>query len=212
MVEYFQEFENSDGLLEKLDKWVFIEWSKANGFVQDVNYPSNMLYARMLRTMGRLYDESFIKKAEKIEKVIKEQSYFDGFFHDHAIRKEDGTLEVVKEDITETCQYYAFYMGVATKEEYPKLWNTLLYEFGANRVKKGLWKEIHPANAFIGYYLRLDLLAKENEKEKVLEDIEGFFLDMAEKTGTLWEHNKPTASCNHGFASHVIVWMNKFLK
>lgn len=212
LVEYFQEFENSDGLLEKLDKWVFIEWSKANGFVQDVNYPSNMLYARMLRTMGRLYDESFIKKAEKIEKVIKEQSYFDGFFHDHAIRKEDGTLEVVKEDITETCQYYAFYMGVATKEEYPKLWNTLLYEFGANRVEKGLWKEIHPANAFIGYYLRLDLLAKENEKEKVLKDIEGFFLGMAEKTGTLWEHNKPTASCNHGFASHVIVWMNKFLK
>lgn len=45
-----------------------------------------------------------------------------------------------------------------------------------------------------------------------IKDIEGFFLEMAEKTGTLWEHNKPTASCNHGFASHVIVWMNKFLK
>jgi len=212
LVEYFEKFENSDGLLEKLEKWVFVEWSKANHFVQDVNYPSNMLYARMLRVMGKLYDDKFITKAEKIEKVIKEQSYFDGFFHDHAIRKDDGRLEVVKEDITETCQYYAFYMGIATKNEYPKLWNVLLNEFGSDREAKGLWKEIYPANAFIGYYLRLDLLAKENEKEKVLKDIEGFFYGMAEKTGTLWEHNKPTASCNHGFASHVIVWLNKFLK
>ena len=73
LVEYFEEFENSDGLLEKLEKWVFVEWSKANEFVQDVSYPSNMLYARMLRTMGRLYDKKFIEKAEKIEKVIKEQ-------------------------------------------------------------------------------------------------------------------------------------------
>ncbi|MEE1042723.1 MAG: hypothetical protein UH854_02045, partial [Clostridia bacterium] len=212
LVEYFEGFENSDGLLEKLEKWVFVEWSKANDFVQDVNYPSNMLYARMLRIMGKLYDEKFIKKAIKIEDIIKKQSYFDGFFHDHAIRMEDGSLKVIEEDITETCQYYAFYMGVATKEEFPKLWSVLLNDFGADRVEKGLWKEIYPSNAFIGYYLRLDLLAKENEKYIVLKDIEGFFLEMAEKTGTLWEHNKPNASCNHGFTSHVIIWLNKFLK
>ena len=45
LFEYFQAYENSDGLLEKLPGWVFVEWSKANEFVQDVNYPSNMLYA-----------------------------------------------------------------------------------------------------------------------------------------------------------------------
>ncbi|MGM0529101.1 MAG: hypothetical protein ACQERS_11890 [Bacteroidota bacterium] len=27
---------------------------------------------------------------------------------------------------------------------------------------------------------------------------------MADKTGTLWENISPTASCNHGFASHVV--------
>jgi alpha-L-rhamnosidase len=26
---------------------------------------------------------------------------------------------------------------------------------------------------------------------------------MAERTGTLWEHDAPQASCNHGFASHA---------
>lgn len=212
LLEYFESYENSDGLLEKLDKKVFVEWSKANDFVQDVNYPSNMLYARMLRVMGKLYDEKFIKKAEKIEKVIAEQSYFDGFFHDHAIRMEDGTLRVVEEDVTEVCQYYAFYMNIAIKEKYPQLWNVLLNDFDADRIEKGLRKDVYPANSFMGYQLRLDLLAKENEKDIVLKDIEGFFLEMAEKTGTLWEHNKPKASCNHGFASHVIIWLNKFLK
>ena len=57
----------------------------------------------------------------------------------------------------------------------PTLWNTLLNDFTADKVKRGLWKEIHPANAFIGYYLRLDLLSKENEKDAVLKDIEDFF-------------------------------------
>ncbi|MFR4025840.1 MAG: hypothetical protein ACLTZY_09220 [Alistipes indistinctus] len=30
-------YENEDELLENLGKWVFVEWSKANDFVQDVN-------------------------------------------------------------------------------------------------------------------------------------------------------------------------------
>ena len=48
LLDYFKPFENEDGLLEKLQSWVFVEWSAANDFVQDVNYPSNMLYAGTL--------------------------------------------------------------------------------------------------------------------------------------------------------------------
>lgn len=213
LLKYFEEFENSDGLLEKLEKWVFVEWSKANEFVQDVNYPSNMLYARMLKTVAELYgDEKYLKKAEKIKTVIRRQAYFNGFFHDHAVHCEDGSLKVISEDVTETCQYYAFYTGIASKEEDTQLWNILLNDFGADREERGLWKEVYPANAFIGYYLRLDLLTQNNEKEKVLKDIEGYFLHMAQQTGTLWENKTDHASCNHGFASHVIIWLNKFLK
>ncbi|MEA3226930.1 MAG: hypothetical protein U9Q07_13345, partial [Planctomycetota bacterium] len=40
LYQYFQKFTNEDGLLEKLESWVFVEWSKANSFVQDVSYPS----------------------------------------------------------------------------------------------------------------------------------------------------------------------------
>ena len=30
---------------------------------------------------------------------------------------------------------------------------------------------------------------------------------MAERTGTLWEMISPTASCDHGFASHAAVYL-----
>ena len=48
LLNYLKGFENDTGLLEKLPSWVFVEWSAANSFVQDVNFPSNMLYARAL--------------------------------------------------------------------------------------------------------------------------------------------------------------------
>jgi len=71
------------------------------------------------------------------------------------------------------------------------------------------WKHIYPANAFIGNYLRLEILCRYGENEKLYENIRGYFLKMAELTGTLWENNDPGASCNHGFASHVVYWMDK---
>ena len=40
-------------------------------------------------------------------------------------------------------------------------------------------------------------------RDQLLDEIRAYFLPMADATGTLWEHNEPTASCCHGFASHV---------
>lgn len=34
-----------------------------------------------------------------------------------------------------------------------------------------------------------------------------YFYKMAERTGTLWEHNSPHASCIHGFASYAAIWL-----
>ena len=73
-------------MLEKLDKWVFVEWSDANKYVQDVNYPSNMLYAEMLDVMSRLYgDEALHAQAEGIREQIRRQSYDGRFFCDNEI-------------------------------------------------------------------------------------------------------------------------------
>ena len=202
LMEFFKPFENSDGLLEKLPSWVFVEWSKANSFVQDVNYPSNMLYARVLDVAGRLYGKpELAQKADRIRDTIRKQSFDGEFFVDNAVRK-DGKLQVTR-NRTEVCQYFAFFFGVATPEMQPKLWQALASDFGPQRKQTKAFPEIHPANAFIGNMLRFELLSRTGRTQQILDEALGYWLYMADRTGTLWEHDAPEASCNHGFAAHA---------
>lgn len=206
LLQAFAGYENSDGLLEKLDGWVFVEWSKANDFVQDVNYPINMLYAGALACAGRLYkDDSLLDKASAVRAVIREQSFNGQFFVDHAVRSE-GQLRIGEEK-TEVCQYYAFYFDVASPATHPELWRTLLESFGPARRATETYSDVYAANAFIGNYLRLDLLSRYGQGMKLIREIGSYFYYMAERTGTLWEHVGTSASCNHGFASHVVHWL-----
>ena len=57
LLDYFKKYENEDGLLENLDGWLFVEWSKAEEFTNGVNYPTNMLYAKMLDVISRFYNK-----------------------------------------------------------------------------------------------------------------------------------------------------------
>jgi hypothetical protein len=178
-----------------------------------------MLYAKMLESVAKLYgQEALIEKAANIKRKINEVAITsEGFYCDNAIYDDDGIARLSGE-CTEACQYYAFFCGVASPEQNPVLWERLLLDFGPERIVPGQWPEftpeakwqhIYPANAFIGNYLRLDLLCRYGFYDKLLENIRGFFIKMANLTGTLWENDSPTASCNHGFASHVIYWMDK---
>lgn len=208
LFQYFETYENEDGLLENLDGWVFVEWSAANELTAGVNYPSNMLYSAALRAAGRLYErEDWLDKGRKLAEKIRSQSYKNGFFSDQALRR-DGKLVLTKQR-TEVCQYYAYFMKIADRETYPELFETLAQDFGPKREKTKKWAEIAPANAFIGNYLRIELLSLAGRKEQVLQETKDFFGYMVQRTGTLWENTKASASCNHGFASHVIyVWKN----
>lgn len=202
LLEYFKPFENSDGLLEKLQSWVFVEWSAAAQFVQDVNYPSNALYAGTLAAVGRLYNKpDLTAKAERIRETIRKQSYDGQFFVDNAIRK-DGRLETTR-NRSEACQYYLFFFDVATPERYPALWKTLHTQFGPQRQQTKAFPEIHVANSFIGNVLRLELLSRYGLIGQLLDESVDYHLYMADRTGTLWENTTDHASCNHGFASHL---------
>lgn len=208
LLGYFRKFENADGLLEKLESWVFIEWSRSNELVQDINYPSNMLYARMKEAIAHLYqDETLQTEAETLKQTIRHQAFLGDFFCDNAVYDKGGIARLSGE-ATESCQYYAFFTGVATPQLYPQLWETLVQDFGPNRKQTRKHPEIAFANAFIGNYLRLELLYRNGLFDKILENIDGYFTYMAEKTGTLWENDSDAASCDHGFASHVLYWLN----
>lgn len=208
LVSYFGRFKNEFGLLERLESWVFVEWSKSNELIQDVNFPTNMLYVRMLRTVASLYgDAALEEQADRLAEEIRRLSFTGTFFCDNALRREEGL--VLSGECTETCQYYAFYMGIVTPESHPDLWNILQTDFGAQRKQTGKWPEVHFANMFVGNYLRLELLARYGEGEQTLQEIEEYFHEMPIRTGTLWEHDGPYASCSHGFASHVIYYFEQ---
>ena len=205
LLAYLDTFLNADGLLEHLPSWVFVEWSRANEWVQDVNYPSNMLYSRVLEAYGRLYGSpAHLERAETMRRTILEQSYDGNWFRDHAVRKEDGELRILP-DRSEVCQYFAFWMEVCSKDSMPELWSRLLTGFGPAGTRDH--PDVADANAFVGNYLRLDLLARYGYRDRLLEDIRGYFSRMALLTGTLWENVTPQASLCHGFASHVICWL-----
>ena len=84
--------------------------------------------------------------------------------------------------------------------------------FGPDRDPEKTYPDVPVSNAFIGNYLRLFILFEDGQYDKLLKEIESFFLPMAEKTGTLWENMTDYASCCHGFASHVAYWLNHIVK
>lgn len=202
LVKFYAKYQNADGALENLPAWVFVEWSHANEqkLVKDgVNWPSNMTYSEALSKAARLYGRpELAEQSERLRELIRKRSYDGVWFRDNAQQP----------DVTETCQYYAFFHGVATPKTHPELWKRLTDEFGPERKDKGLYKEVWPSNAFIGNLMRLILLERYGRNAQVAREIRGYYLKMAETTGTLWEHDMPEASCNHGFASYLAILLD----
>ncbi len=203
VIDYFKPFINEDGLLESLDKWVFVDYSHSNKCVQDVSYPSNMLYAKMLDTAARIYgDDTLAKQAAQLRKTILSQSYNGEFFIDNAVRNEEGKL-ILTDNITEACQYYALFCEVVTPESHPDFWLRMREGFHPQVRKEGAYAHIHPANVFIGNYLRFEMLSQEGYCSQLVDEIADLYMPMVRLTGTLWEFFKPRASCCHGFGSHI---------
>lgn len=211
LLKYFEKFENELGLLENLENWVFVEWSKANDpeYICGVNFPSNMLYSAALKAVYYLYgDENCLKKAEFIKEQINKFSFNGNFYIDNMIRNDKN--EFIKTDhITETCQYYAFYFDIATKETKPDLFDLMLKVFGPKRNENEVYSDIAKSNIIVGDYFRLFILLKYGYNDQIKEEIVDYFYEMAVKTGTLWEHESPWASLNHGLTSVLLNIIDK---
>lgn len=209
LVDFLSAYRNADGLLENLPRWVFVEWSKANDFVKGVNYPNNMIWAATLEAVDRLYGRpDLAAEAQRTKETIRRQSWNGEWFCDQALRQANGALKRTNA-ATETCQYYAFYFGTATRALYPDLYRRLTTEFGPDRVRLGLYPQVWPSAPFIGNFMRLDWLGREGLSARQCAEMKGYFGFMAARTGTLWENadSADNGSCCHGFASHVAVFL-----
>ena len=209
ILNYFVDFENEFGVLEDLKGWIFVEWSAANNsdHINGINVPSNACYYASLLAAAKVYGIKGLKeKAEKVKDYLLKNAYVDGFFVDNLIRNEKGDI-IPTENYTETRQYYMFFFKCADKHTHKELFDKMLNEYGksdssvsgGNPVKK----QLTPSNMIYGVYMRLELLMREQKRVELLNECVRYFYDMTQKTGTLWENNTASASCDHGFASYV---------
>lgn len=204
VLNFIAKSENADGLAERIPSWNFVEWSTANEWTKDVNYPTNFLYSAALDAAADLYgDDALRKKAAHIRKTTLEKAFDGTYFVDHAVRGEDGELRNLT-DTSEAGQYYAILFGGVDLNDpkYAKLREDVFGNF-ADRRDDG--RQFVPVNAFIGLYLRISVLMKIGAKDLLREDLKNFFGGMVESTGTLWEYKQHKGSYDHGFASLAAV-------
>jgi alpha-L-rhamnosidase len=202
ILEYLGRYVNDYGLLQHLPGWVFIEWSDANTLVYDVNYPANMLYAWSLDAAAKLYGRpGLADDAEKIRERVRRESFDGKWFCDNAVVKDRVGFLGPSGRCTEVCQYFAFFTRTATPESHPELYRRLLDEFGPGRAAKGLYPEVAEANFLFGTLLRMEILSRAGRSRQMYDELRDYFLYMADRTGTLWENQQPSASCCHGFAA-----------
>ena len=210
VLDFFSRYENADGLVQNLPGWNFIEWSEANSWVQDLNYPTNMLYSCALKKTGETFNiPEFIKKGEKIKTTVINKSFNGELFIDHAIKDKNGNL-VNTIHVSEACQYYAILLLELdlNDEKYAKLKSHVFSDFSTIPENKEIvfnGNKIYfcPKEAFIGLYLRMSILLILKDADLINKCVKDYYLDMSKKTSTLWEYRNDISSHNHGFASYV---------
>jgi len=205
LVDFFKQEENSDGLLEDLKGWVFVEWSHENDadHICGVNIPTNILYSKMLHVVDELYDMPKLgDHCKAIQDWILKNAFNGTYFVDNLIRNEKGELVQTK-NIGETTQYYAFYFDLVSKQDMPELFDLMIKDFGLGRDDTKVHPDVYKSNVIVGVYQRLELLNRYGLYENTLNECVDYFNKMAKTSGTLWEHDSISASLNHGFASFV---------
>ncbi len=209
ILSFFSDYETKDGLLGKTPGWNFIEWSLANEIAAqaDISFPTNMLYAKALECAGELFnDTEFSARARKIRRIVTDTA-FDGVrFADGAVLTDAGTA--LCSEVSEACQYYAAYFDFAPREDrrFDRFYDVLLNVCGTKRKETRLMPEMAYPSLFIGLTLRLCVLEKLGENDRLLSEIKEIYGPMAAKTGTLWELESETGgSLCHGYSS-IAAW------
>ena len=203
-LEFLYPYENEDGLLQNLPSWNFVEWSRANTWVQDVNYPTNFLYSEVLRETAKLYgDTSMLERSNRVREMTKKRSWNGDVFIDNAVKDENGVLHNT-ENFSEAGQYYAILFGDLEWNDhiYDNLKTYISEDFERFRPDKEHFVRV---NVWIGFYLKMWVFIRWGDTDRLERMIKGVFPEMADETGTLWEYryDQKVGSYDHGFSAYV---------
>ncbi len=203
-LEFLFPYENEDGLLQNLPSWNFVEWSRANTWVQDVNYPTNFLYAETLRETAKLYgDNALLERSNRVREMTKKRSWNGDVFIDNAVKDENGVLHNTL-NFSEAGQYYAILFGDLNLNDpiYDNLKTYIAEDFERFRPDKEHFVRV---NVWIGFYLKMWVFIRWGAWDRLERMIKGVFPEMADETGTLWEYryDQKVGSYDHGFSVYV---------
>ncbi len=210
------ELRGESGLLENTP-WLFIDWSMSNEYCRPVSTAANALYALMLRRLGELYGNGSWKEiAAQIRSVLREtlagsdvNPSDTGGFLDDGLGFSDGKLSK-RGYYSESAQYTMIWSELFDRGEMPDYFWRIVHTTGADRDFECDTK-LGKAGLFIGLGIRLDMLSKLGEYEKMLSEMKKIFMpQLSEGPGTLWETQDPlnTSRC-HGFCAHAGVLLTR---
>ena len=163
-----------------------------------------MLYAGALEAAADVFGYSeLLDKADHIRRTVLDMSFDGEVFVDQAQRGEDGQLHNLR-NVSEACQYYAVLYGNLDLDDakYTALKAHIMDGFKHFNLKD---RKFCPINAFIGLYLRMNVLMNLGDRQLLADNMKEFFSDMCDATNTLWENRTTKGSLDHGFASYVLL-------
>ena len=184
---------------------MFVEWSAANKFVQDVNYPSqHALRRRAERRRADVRHAGTGRQGRQDPRGRSADSRSTAqFFVDNAVRK-DGKLQVTR-NRSEVCQYFAFFFDVATPQDPRRTVGALCATSSARTARRrrpsprSTWPTRSSATCCAWNCSRVPAAASRSSTNR-------------SPTCCTWpsgparcgKTSARTASCNHGFASHIV--------
>ncbi len=191
-----ENYMNEEGCLEDIPGWNFVEWSKANEYVEGLNLPTNMAFARVLEILGGAYGRSeWTTAAQRIRRYLKTNGRRGDLYCDNAIR-ENGKL-VFTENHSEVCQYFSYFFAFRDMKD------PCEREVFKRIVAGSTSPKADPVNMFIGRMLKYELMLNSGMAQQVVGECREIFSPMLEQSGTIWENDTPHASLCHGFSSFV---------
>ena len=189
ILEWFEVYRNDDGLLENIPGWNFIDCSEASNFAEGVNYPTNLLYAKVLDAVASWYQMPHRhKEAENIRQLVKQRGLLNG-----RLRDSDRF-----DAASEAAQYYALYFA-------PDEFKDISLETAADTP--------YQCGLLMAKMMRYELLFNAGKLAELHGELERDLMPSAERTGTFWEKlysAKPwveQTSCCHCFASAILQYL-----
>ena len=183
--------------------WVFVEWSAANRFVQDVNYPIEhaLRGGPRRRPRGSTSCPSWPPRATASARRSasnRSTGIFSSTTPFAATASSNRPITTAKSaSISPSSSTWPTARPTATYGPAPRSVRP------RQRGRPCLSRSV-PGQLVRRQHVADRALVAGQLSQQILDESIAYLLYMAERTGTLWENTGPSASCNHGFGSHIV--------